>query len=304
MNELFDKLILRVFFSVFICGILFLYKFAHTILYPSSQTQFFKKFYPSRNSADTLHLFGRIIGIGIIYSGLYFDMEDGIFLALLAFFIKAVIGFTLYLVSIYILESITLYNFEYIDEIIKRKNHCYGMISFSQSISLALILNAVIHGSNNSLLLLLFLWLFAIVIFGFSTKFYKIVSKLSFNKLIIHKNMGLAFSYSGYLFGTTVIIISSFKQNLVSIESYSLQVLLKILLSSIIFPIFQKGLMIVFKLQDDVDKKNGSAAEESKEMIGPNMGYGVYEGSIFFTSCFFTSIITGHILFGNFYPLF
>ncbi|WP_372651197.1 hypothetical protein [Halobacteriovorax sp.] len=302
MNELFDKLILRIVFTLFLCGILFLYKYAHSFLYPSSRTQIFKRFFPSKNSADTIHLFSRLIGIGIIFSEFYFTMSDKFYLVLIDFFIHATLISFIYLVSIYIIESIVLYNFEYHDEIIKRKNISYALISFSNSIAVAYILKGVSSVSQSSVIILLFLWLLAMVLLGFSTKSFSLISKLSFNRLLVQKNLAVAISYLGFIWGWALVINSSFDHELLNIKWYSIHVILKLILALIIIPIFRSGLIFIFKLQDDfnLDNKNKVTGSDSSAEIG----YGVYEGSIFFTSCFLTTVITGNINFGNFYPVF
>ena len=303
MNELFDKLILRIVVAAFLCTILFLYKYAHILFYPPAKSQLFKKFYPSRNPADTIHFFFKDYWYwNHFFLVLYFNINDGLLYGLLGFFLQTIVTSTLFLLSIYILESITLYNFEYKDEIITRKNLSYGIISFSHAISIALLIKAITQNSNNSFATLLFLWPLALVLFGLLTKLYPFLSQFSFNKLIIHKNLALAFSYSGFLIGISIITISSLNHELINIVNFSYHVILKILLSVIIFPIFQKGIIKVFNIQIESKENQISSEDKKDEFLGPPLGLGVFEGSIFFTSCFLTSIITGHILFGNFYP--
>jgi hypothetical protein len=128
-------------------------------------------------------------------------MSEGFLYALLDFFLEAVIGFIVYLASIYILESIVLFNFEYQDEVLKRKNYAYAIISLTHSLGLAYVLKIVLAVSNHSVIMLIFLWLFSIVLIGFATKSYSIISKLPFNRLLVQKNLGLAFSYLGFLLG-------------------------------------------------------------------------------------------------------
>lgn len=302
MNELFDKLILRFVFTFFLCGVLFLYKYAHAFLYPSAREQLFKKHLPSKNSPDTLHLFSRIIGIGIIFSQFYFNISDGILLALTDFFIEATVITVFYLGSIYIVESIVLYNFEYNDEILKRKNYAYSLICFSHSVGLAYILRTVLAVSKTSMVIVFFLWLFSVVLIGIASKSFSTISKLSFNRLLVQKNISIAASYLGFMWGWCVIISSSLNHELVEIKWYSIQVILKIFLSLIIIPFFKHGLIYIFKIKDDL--KENSIENKIEYEGDAEFGYGVYEGSIFFTSCFLTTVITGHINFGNFYPVF
>ncbi|MDH5414009.1 MAG: hypothetical protein OEW87_07720, partial [Flavobacteriaceae bacterium] len=77
MNEIFDKLVIRVLFTLFIIIALFLYKYAHIIFYPSNKKQILKKFYPSENYVDTLHIFSRLIGVALIFSTLEFNEYIG-----------------------------------------------------------------------------------------------------------------------------------------------------------------------------------------------------------------------------------
>ncbi len=301
MNELYDKLIIRIIFALLVCFIIYIYKQAHLFLYPSIKHQILKKFSPSKNSTDTIHLFGRIIGIGIIYSNIVINVSDGMYFALGQLFLESIMVIMLYLASLYILESIVLYNFEYADEILRRKNYAYAIICFSHSISLAYILKTVIKVSNSSLIMTLFLWLFAIVLIGFCSKTFQIISKLSFNRLLVQKNIAVAISYMGFILGLCIIISSSLDHSLQDIKWYTIQVILKILLSIIIIPIVRKGLILAFSIQDDLQVKKDDPEDKT---LSVELGYGIYEGSILFTSCFLTTVITGNIYYGNFYPIF
>lgn len=294
MNEIFDKLLIRFLFTVFICVALLLYKYAHTIFYPSVKKQVLNKIYPSENAADTLHVFSRLIGIALIFSTLEFNEYIGIFISAFHFFVWSTIGFILYLLSIYVMESIIFYNFQYVDEILKKKNLAYGIVSFTLSICLAYLLRTVFKESETSLVIVIILWLFAMVLFGLSSKLYKFISKLPFNSLMIQKNLGLAISYSGFIMGSTIIISSAFSHEHHDITSYTIQVILKTLLGALILPIFRFGIIAVFKIQD-------TAINSSDES---NLGHGIYEGATFLTSALLTSIIIGQIHFGTIYPFF
>lgn len=302
MNELFDKLILRIVLTVFICLILYLYKYAHVFLYPSSRQQLFKRFYPSKNSPDTLHLFSRILGIGILFTEFRFFMAEGFWFALLDFFIQAISACTLYLASIYIQESIVLYNFEYQDEIPKRKNFSYSLICFTHAIAMAYILKTIISVSEGSLVNLAFLWLLSMVLAGFASKTYSIMSKLSFNRLLVQKSMALSLSYLGFTWGWTVLIAGSLRHELIDIKWYGIQVILKLVLALIILPVFIKGLKMIFKMQDDLVLIESIEGKMEHDEV--DLGYGVFEGAIYFTAAFLTTVITENIIFGDFYPIF
>lgn len=302
MNELFDKLILRIVFAVFICLTLILYRFAHNLIYPSNRSTFLQKFYPSKNSAESLHFFARIVGIGIVFSEFNFDLNDGFFYAVFDFFLRAISGFMVYLVSLYTVESIVLYNFDYHDEVIKRKNIPFALIGLVHALGVSFILKVILNVAGSSLVVLLFLWLLALVLVGFATKTFPIMSRLSFNRLLIQKNMSLAISYFGFFIGWSFIIASALNSPLTEIKWYAIQVVLKILLSLIILPIFIKGIKIIFNLTDDL--KEIIKDENLQDNSNIELGYGVYEGATFFTACFLTIVITGRVNFSNFYPSF
>ncbi len=301
MNEIFDKLIIQFFFTIFICALFFVYKYVHAFFYRNEKNNILKVHFPAENSSNTLHFFSRLVGVSLIFSTLSFDQTSGIFLSLFHFFVWGTLSYLIYIVSIYIIESIVLYNFEYLDEIHKRKNFSYAIISFTQAISLAFIVRAVVQESEGSLIILVMLWLFALVLFGFSTKLYPLVSKMSFNKMLIRKNLALAISYSGFILGCAMIIVSAFDQEHFDIKNYGLQVILRILLSLIVYPFFRKGVLITFRLQTN-DKE--FLKSHSIQDLDIPIGYGVYEGGTFLIAALLTSVIVGRIQFGTIYPFF
>lgn len=300
MNEIFDKLIIRFLFTVFICLGLLFYKYAHVLFYPSQKKQILKRIYPSENYVDTLHIFSRLIGIALIFSTLEFNEYIGFVRSVLDFFILGSSGIVLYLLSLYILDNIIFYNFDYKDEVLKKKNLAYGIVSFTVSISLAFLVQTIFRESEHSLIILFILWLFALVLFGFSTKLYQYASKLPFNSLMIQKNTGLSLSYSGFLFGCTLIIISAFHHEHHDLVSYCIQVILKTLLGVLIFPVFRLGVIYVYQIQDQLD--DGVKTASAQEV--PHLGYGIYEGAVFLVCGLLTSIIIGQIHFGTIYPFF
>lgn len=299
MNELFDKLILRFIFTLYICFSLYLYKYLHQYLYPTVRGQLLKNFYPEKNTCDTLHFFSRLLGIGIIYGQFSFSLNDGIMLALFDFLIRSLVAFIFYLVSLYVLESIVLGNFEYSTEIIKNKNMPYTLISVAHSIGLAFIINKVLHISGNSIIVMLVFWPLSLILLGVSFKIFPMICKLPFNRLMIQKNIAIAFAYIGIFWGWSVIIYSALDQEMKDIRWYTLFFILKILLSLIILPLFLRGITFIFNIQD---KNILASSEDQVENFEP--GVGIYYGILFSTACYLTSIITGQINFGSFYPVF
>lgn len=300
MNELFDKLILRIVFSLYICLILYIYRYIHAYLHPSAKQHFLKKFHPSKNGPETLHLITRLLGLGLIFSEFYFYISDGIVYALSDFFIQATIASLLYIAALYIMDSIVLYNFEYQDEILKRRNMAYSVVSSTLTLGVASILRTIVHVANDSIVIFFFLWLLGLVLLGFASKSYSIFSALPFNRLLIQKNIGLSLSYLGFFWGWVIIISSALNHEVSDIRWYGAQVILKILLSLIIFPIFKRGLALVFQ----IGSKGLRATTGNEELADVDIGIGINEGGSFFTSCLLTTIITGQIHFGTFYPVF
>lgn len=300
MAEIFDRLVIRILLAGFVCLMIYLYRYAHVIFYPTVKRQVLKKINPAENAADTLHLFSRVVGIAIIFSSITFNETSGFFLSIFHFSVWGVIAIVLYLLSLYIIESIVFYNFDYTDEILKRKNMSYAMISFCHALVIAYLTRTVMIEAENSLIILLVLWLYMLVIVGFSVKYYTFISKLSFNRLMIQKNLSLCFSYGGFTLGSGFIIASCFDQEHHDITVFCIQVLLKTILSLIIFPIFKKGLVKIFPIKLGEDR--GLEGHIDNDM--QSLGYGFFEGCVFISGAILTTMIVNRIQFGTIYPFF
>lgn len=300
MAEIFDRLVIRILLVGFVCLMIYAYRYAHVIFYPSVKRQVLKKINPGENPADSIHLFSRLIGIALIFSSISFNESSGFFLSIFHFAVWGTIAIVLYLLSLFIVESIVFYNFDYTDEILKRKNMSYAFISFCHAIVIAYLTRTVMTESENSLIILLVLWLYMLVIVGFSIKYYTFISKLTFNRLLIQKNLSLCFSYGGFTLGAGFIIASCFDQEHYDITVYCIQVLLKTVLSLLIFPLFKKGLVYIFPVRLGDDR--GYAGQIDTDM--QNLGYGFYEGSVFIAGAILTTMIVNRIQFGTIYPFF
>jgi len=279
---------------------IYVYRYAHVIFYPTVKRQVMKKINPAENPADTLHLFSRLVGIAIIFSSITFNETSGFFLSIFHFAVWGTIAIVLYLLSLFIVESVVFYNFDYTDEILKRKNMSYAFISFCHAIVIAYLTRTVMIEAENSLIILLVLWLYMLVIVGFSVKYYTFISRLSFNRLLIQKNLSLCFSYGGFTLGAGIIIASCFDQEHYDITVYVIQVLLKTILSLIIFPIFKKGLVKIFPIK--LGEERGHEGHIDTDM--QSLGYGFFEGSVFISAAILTTMIVNRIQFGTIYPFF
>jgi hypothetical protein len=98
--------------------------------------------------------------------------------------------------------------------------------------------------------------------------------------------------------GLIIILSSSLNHPLLDIQIYSIEVILKIILSLIILPIFRKVIPLIFRMQDDISPSSKPLQKQVSE--GPATGYGIYEGIVFLTSALFTTVITEHITFNSF----
>jgi uncharacterized membrane protein YjfL (UPF0719 family) len=300
MAEIFDRLVIRLLLAGFVCLMIYLYRYAHVIFYPTVKRQVLKKINPSENAADTLHLFSRVVGISVIFSSITFNESSGFFLSIFHFAVWGSIAIVLYLLSLFIIESIVFYNFDYTDEILKRKNMSYAIISFCHALVIAYLTRTVMIEAENSLIILLVLWLYMLVIVGFSVKYYTFISKLSFNRLMIQKNLSLCFSYGGFTLGSGFIIASCFDQEHYDITVYCIQVLLKTILSLIIFPLFKRGLIKIFPIK--MGEERGAEGHIDNDM--QSLGYGFFEGCIFISGAILTTMIVNRIQFGTIYPFF
>jgi uncharacterized membrane protein YjfL (UPF0719 family) len=300
MAEIFDRLIIRILLAGFVCFMIYMYRYAHVIFYPTVRRQVLKRINPAENPADALHLFSRLIGISIIFSSISFNESSGFFLSIFHFAVWGSIAVVCYLLSLFIMESIVFYNFDYTDEILKRKNMSYAFISSCHAIVIAYLSRTVMMEAENSLVILIVLWLYMLVIVGFSVKYYSFISKLSINRLLIQKNLSLCFSYGGFTLGAGFIISSCFDQEHYDITVYCIQVLLKTILSLLIFPLFKKGLTHIFPIKLGDDRRS----EEQVDIDMQNIGYGFYEGSLFLAGAILTTMIVHRIQFGTIYPFF
>jgi hypothetical protein len=176
----------------------------------------------------------------------------------------------------------------------------YAVVSFCHAIVIAYLTRTVMLEADNSLIIMLVLWLYMLVIVGFSVKYYTFISKLSFNRLMIQKNLSLCFSYGGFSLGAGFIIASCFDQEHYDITIYCIQVLLKTVLALIIFPLFKRGLVKIFPIKLGEERGHEGLADTDMQ----SLGYGFYEGCLFIAGAILTTMIVNRIQFGTIYPFF
>ncbi len=299
MNDILDVFLIRFLFVLIICCQIGVYKYLHFLLYPSSKNYLFKEFFPSRNPAETIMVFSRILGLGLIFSNFNIFLTQGFFFATFDFILSSTITFSLYLLSIYILESIVLSDFEYVDEITRKNNIPYALVSASYSIGIPIIFKAYlthsIYEDAHSIIYIIFMWCFTIVLLGFAVKSYSFLSKLNFNNLLVQKSYAVGFSYFGFFIAWAIIVASALNQPILDIKAFGISLILRIILSLLIFPIFKGIIPYIFQIQDDLE--TNIPAEKSQL---PSFGIGIYEGVLFMTSGFLTTMVTSNLIFPSF----
>lgn len=297
MNHLLDEFIFRFIFILIICLAIYLYKYVHLFMYPSSKDSILKEFHPEKNPPEALIFFSRFIGIGVIFSTFYFNLEDGFSIAFINFIEKSLLSSLLYIVSIYILESITLYNFEYYEEITKKKSYAYAIFSSAQAICIGVLIKSIIIAANSSLFLIIFLWLLIIILISITSKVFYISSKFSINKDLSQRKIAVSLSYLGFIFGWTNIISLAIKHQFVNFAKYFVQVTLTILLAIIVKELLNKAIHYIFNV-----KLSETEIDNSKENpILTDLEYGIYEGTTNYISCILTTVVCEHIIFDKFY---
>jgi hypothetical protein len=139
------------------------------------------------------------------------------------------------------------------------------------------------------------MWCFTIVLLGFAVKSYSTVSKLSLNYLLSQKSYAVGFSYFGFFLAWIIIVSSALNQPIVDIKDYGISLILRIILSLLMLPIFKGIIPYIFQIQDDL---------EINTTVGklqlPSFGVGIYEGVLFMTSAFMTTLVTSNIVFPSF----
>jgi hypothetical protein len=296
MNDILDVLLIRILFILIISGLIFLYKICHLLLYPSSKIHFQENFFPSKNPSETIFLFSRILGIGLIFSDFSIFLNGGFFLAGFDFILTSLVTFFLYLLSLYILESIVLSDFEYSEEITRKNNIPYAIVSSSFSIGFPFLFQTYLNQSmlnfSHNILYIILMWSITIVLVGFSVKSFPFASKLDFSNLLGKKSLALGFSYFGFFLAWMIIIASAINLDIYDIKAFAIGVVVRIILSLLLLPLFKIMLVFIFRIKEDFERKTW---DENNEM--PSLGFGIYEGIIILTSAYMTTLVTSKISF-------
>ena len=207
----------------------------------------------------------------------------------------------LYGLSIYVFESIALYNFSFEDEIYKRKNIAFSAVTFGISLSAAYIVREIFYISQGSLINLFFLWLFTTVLFGFALKSYLLLTDRNLNQVVLQQDNFAAISHVGFSWSWAILIASALDTEIKDYTRFMAFTIIQIILSIIIFPIFYKGISIIFGVKKGIVSRN-KARRKGKTIAKEDSQAGIYEALVFLATAYFTSMITSQVHFGSFYP--
>ena len=299
MNEIFDKLIIKILITAFVLLIVFIYKYSQVAIMNKSKSFSLKSLFPQKNTSHAIHITSRVLGLAIILSDFSFFLSDGIMMALVDFFVYSLSLIILFGLSLYVFESIALYNFSFEDEIYKRKNIAFSSVTFGIAISAAFILKKIFYISQGSLINLFFLWLFTTVLFGFALKSYQLITEKNINQTLLQKNNFDAISHIGFSWSWTLLITSSLDNEIRNYTRFMTFTIIQIILSIIIFPIFYNGISYIFGSRRSLIKREKTTNSYTLENEDKS---GVYDSLLLLTTAYFTAMITGQIYFGSFYP--
>lgn len=298
MNDLLDRLTIQFLYLIFVLILCVVFYYLYSFIYSNQYKMVLKKFYPSKNSAHTIHLFSRIFSLLYVLGSFQIFIQKDIILSSISFIFYVLIFFILYGVSLYVFDSITLYNFEFDVEIFNRKNLSYAVISGANAISVGFLIKHIGLISFHTIINTIFLWLLSMVLVGSSIKLFPYIFRQSINRHIVQKNLSIAITYLGFITGNTFITLSAFPNKRMTFEYYSLYVFNSLLILILMTSLIYWGLKKVFRVYEDYV---GDLVEETHKE--PEVGHGIHNAILYFCSSYLAIIITTKINFGTFYPI-
>lgn len=294
MKHIVDTFLIKIVFLFVIVSFLYLYKKIHLLLIPKDLRSLHENFTPEKNYADTLLICSRLISIGIVLSPLTINFYSDLFLNLLHFISWSIISTCTYAASLYVIEGIILYPFEYAEEIHNKKNIAYTIISSTLSLACAFLIRSAVIATSFNFLLVAITYLLLLVIFITLLKMYPFISVFNLKESLKTRDLSAALSFSGYIIGIIILCITAQENPLGNYQHQLLQITTQIILAVLLFPIFKFGINKVFKI-----KRSDAFLTEEKRL-----GYGISEGAIFCLSSLFTSILIPSIKVTSAFPIF
>jgi hypothetical protein len=285
MEEIFDQLLTKIMFSVLLIIMLIAYRFLHLLLYPHAKKQVMNLYSPFENLPDTIHYYARIIGICIVFTSFEVHLFDNLYMGVFHLVFWILVDIVFYLLALYILELVILHAFQYQQEILKRRNLCYAIINATIALCLAVLIRNIVTIADYSIPFMIILWLFMVVVFGLLAKQYHLVSRFSFSKSVFSQDVGVVFSYVGFLISTTLIVYYSFSQTQKSVGNFIISTLTHLLLCGILLPLFFYGIQKVFLM---TQKMTIPIYQQEKNL---QYGVGLTEAMLYLSAALLTVIV-------------
>lgn len=209
MSEIFDQLLIRIIFTLYLCLGFFLFKYSHFLISAFHRKKLSKKINPNLNTTYSLDIFSRIMGLAIVFSPLEFNEYIGMSYSTTHFFIWSSIGILSYLGSLMVTNFVIFQKYQFVEEVEKKKNTAFGCISCANSISVAFMIRHILMSTHYSFFKFTLSWVIVTLLYCAVTRLFQLYSQNSFNTLMIQKNTGLALGYAGFLICHALIISSS-----------------------------------------------------------------------------------------------
>jgi len=287
MVKILDDVLMRLLFILLLITILYLYKVIYLLFSPKQISQKQGIYLIKDNAAQVLHFFSRLIGICFVFKSIGFSFSTDIIMNMIHFTFWALISIFIYLLNIFILNSATLYQFDYGDEIIKKQNTPYAFISSFFSIASAYIFIQTINTAGFSLRNFFILWLTTMTMVVLVLKLYQYISKMNFTKLLNQKRDAIAYSYLGYSIAVIMLVVTATTSWIAPNLVFYLQVVsAKVLLILITFPLLNLFITKSFKrfaFQTKEDQMN--------EQRFNYKAYGIFEGACFTSTGLLISVL-------------
>ncbi len=291
MEENLDNLSIKLLMSCLVIAMIFLYRIMHNFVYPTGKKNYIRIFTSQTNPADAIHFYARIIGSSILIFPLVISFHDDFLSIGVHLLTWSIINFSLFLGSLYFLENSILNNFDFRNEILKKENYAYAIVSASLSLCFALSISFVVKNADFSIPIVTILWFLSLIFIGINSKIYSSLTRFQFTKDILSKNLGTAISFSGFIFGTTLILFMCFNQEYVEFSDYFIQITSDLALCLIFLPIFYLALRLIY-----LKNNNFTLMLYVKDAsFNLHLGAGLTEATLFITSSILTTLTVFHL---------
>jgi len=246
MEENLDKIFIKIIMGLIVIGMVVSYRVAHELIYFSGKKNFFKIFNSHVNPAESIHYYARILSSSILIYPLILTFQDDFFSLFIHITTWSILAFGLFISSVYFVENTILNHFDYKNEILKKENYAYALISATLSLCFALSINFVIKNADFSIPIVIILWFLSLIFLGISSKIYTALTSFQFMKDILAKNLGAAISFAGFMSGASLILFMCLNQEYIEFTEYFIQMASDLTLCLFFAPLFYLFLKRVY----------------------------------------------------------